>query len=69
MYLALQCGTYLSTYDIPLPVHVEIYNNEIIKMVEFHLLDPEELIKSIWDPDFTLKEWIVGSTGGGGIFV
>ena len=63
LYLTLQVMVYLYTYDIPLPANVEIYNAELVKLIEFHILDPESLIREFFDPDFTLKDFLLGNHG------
>ena len=55
--------TYIYIYDVYIPSNIEIFLEELVKLIEFHTFDPEELIKQFIDPEFTLKDWLLGSEG------
>ena len=60
LFLALQLICYLHGYDIAFTSNAEIYTNEITKLVEFDLFNPEKLVKRVSDPKFNLLNWLRG---------
>ena len=44
LFLALQLVCYFSMYDITLTSNAQIYTDEVKKLVEFDLFNPEKLI-------------------------
>lgn len=60
LFYALQIACYLSIYDIKQPANVEIYNDEIKKLIEFAFLNPEGITKELFDKDFALFDFIFG---------
>lgn len=57
LYLTLQLIAYISIYEASIPANVEIYFNEFRKMVNFEILQPDNLIGLIW-PGVTLQSLI-----------
>ena len=44
LFLALQLVCYLNGYDIAFTSNAHIYTNEITKLVEFDLFNPEKFV-------------------------
>jgi hypothetical protein len=53
LYLMLQLIAYISVYETNIPANVEIYFTEFRKMVNFEILQPDNLIGIFW-PGVTL---------------
>ena len=51
---------YLKIFATPMPITAQIFNNEFIKIIEFQILNPEGLIKSFVDENFSMKKLING---------
>ena len=60
LFLALQIICYLHGYEIAFTSNAEIYSNEITKLVEFDLFNPEKLVQRVSDPKFNLLNWLRG---------
>jgi hypothetical protein len=60
LFLALQLVCYLNGYQIALTSNAQIYTDEITKLVEFDLFNPEKLVQRLWDPQFNMLNWLRG---------
>lgn len=54
LYLMLQLIVFFSLYDTPISANVEIYNEEFRKLVQFDILQPDNLI-GIFYPGVTVQ--------------
>lgn len=55
----LQYLSYIVNFNLQLPGFVDIFLQEIIKLIEFQSLNVDSLV-GIWDPEFKLVDWIRG---------
>lgn len=60
MYLILQLCAYMSIYDIPFPVNVEIYVQQFRSLIRFEILKPDNILSFI-DPDLSVDVLIGAS--------
>ena len=60
LFIALQLVCYLNGYKIALTSNAQIYTDEITKLVEFDLFNPEKLVQRFYDKDFNLLNAIRG---------
>ena len=52
LYFILQFIAYCHYYDTPLPGNAEIYIHEVTKLVELSFINPDEIIRAWFNPDF-----------------
>ena len=62
LFIALQLVCYLNGYKITLTSNAQIYTDEITKLVEFDLFNPEKLVQRFYRQDFNLLNFIRGRT-------
>jgi hypothetical protein len=60
LFIALQLVCYLNGYNISLTSNAQIYTDEITKLVEFDLFNPEKLVQRFYSKDFNLLKAIRG---------
>ena len=63
LYFTLQYICYLKWFSVPFPANVQIFNDELIHLVEFSFLSPEGFI-GLFKPGFTFKEYFSQNTSG-----
>ena len=59
LYLMLQLVVFFSLYDTPIGANVEVYNDEFRKLVQFEILQPDNLLGIIW-PGTTVQSLLEG---------
>jgi hypothetical protein len=48
LYLMMQLIVFFTMYDIPIPANIEVYNDEFRKLIQFDILQPDNLLGIIW---------------------
>lgn len=59
MFYAFQMLAYLRIFEVPIPANLDLFLNEMTKLVEFEMLNVNFILSMIW-PDFDLKAWLNG---------
>jgi len=59
LFFTLQIICYLVVYDVPIPSNAEIFQQQLISLVEFEMLKPKGFLAAFW-PEFDLMAWIAG---------
>jgi hypothetical protein len=57
LYLMMQLIVNFSMYDTPIAANIEVYNNEFRKLVQFEILQPDNLLGIFW-PGVTVQSLI-----------
>lgn len=60
LFIALQLVCYFTMYDITLTSNAQIYTDEVKKLVEFDLFNPEKIVQRFHDPRFNFLNWLRG---------
>ena len=48
LYLMMQLIVFFSLYDTPISANIEVYNDEFRKLVQFEILQPDNLLGIFW---------------------